>query len=121
MAKRTSAAPVPAPAAAAAQDPAMAPAAAPAAQEPAPAPEPVVTAEEPKPEDNTDPEVAKVDTEEGFDFAGKTLSVRSLSQSGRRRAGMSFGPQATELQADDLDALVIALLLADPQLVVVIG
>lgn len=103
---------------AAAAPAAPAPAAAPAAQDPAPASEPAANAEEPKPEGNSESEAPKVETEEGFDFTGKTLAVRSLAQTGRRRMGMSFGPEPTELQADDLDALVIAALLADPQLVV---
>ena len=58
------------------------------------------------------------DLDEGLALDGKTLRVRSVSQAGRRRAGMAFGPSPIELTPDDVSLETIAELLADPQLVV---
>lgn len=48
----------------------------------------------------------------------RVLRVRSVSNAGRRRAGMAFGPEATPLFADELGEEQIKQLLGDPQLVV---
>lgn len=51
-------------------------------------------------------------------LAGRTLRVRSVSPSGRRRAGRAFAPQPVDLAVDDLSSDEIGALLGDPQLVV---
>ncbi len=54
----------------------------------------------------------------GLDLDGRKLRVRSIARTGRRRAGMAFTPEPTELLVDDLDADQIGALLGDPELVV---
>lgn len=49
----------------------------------------------------------------GFDMAGRTIMVRSVSKSGRRRAGMAFGPEATPVEVDDLSEDQLAAILGD--------
>lgn len=68
-----------------------------------------------QPEETHQPPVA-----DEFGIDGKTLPlrVRSARPGGRRRAGFAFGPDAIELDADDLDEAAVRAILADPQLIV---
>lgn len=49
----------------------------------------------------------------GFDMAGRTLLVRSVSPLGRRRAGMAFGPVPAPVAVDDLGEDQLAAILGD--------
>lgn len=49
----------------------------------------------------------------GFDMAGRTIMVRSVSKAGRRRAGIAFGPEATPVEVDDLTEDQLAAILGD--------
>lgn len=57
----------------------------------------------------------------GLDLTGRTIMVRSTSDRGRRRAGISFGPVPVPVEVDTLTEEELGGLLADPQLVVAHG
>lgn len=50
--------------------------------------------------------------------AGKTISVRSVSKHGRRRAGRAFGPEPVEVALAELSPRELDAILTDPALVV---
>ena len=108
-------------AAKAAQEQADAEAAAKAAQEQADADAAAKAAQE-----QADAEAAAKAAQEQADAdaaakAARVLFVRSVAQTGRRRAGFSFGKEATELQAEDLTDDQLEQILGDPQLSVTFG
>ncbi len=49
----------------------------------------------------------------GFDMAGRTIFVRSVSPLGRRRAGHAFGSVPVPVAIDDLTEDQLAAILAD--------
>lgn len=48
-----------------------------------------------------------------------TFKVRSVSQTGRRRSGVSFGPEPIEIRSEDFSPRELDAILSDPQLVAV--
>ena len=58
----------------------------------------------------SDPDAAELG---GFDMAGRTIFVRSVSPLGRRRAGRAFGPVPVPVAIDDLTEDQLAAILAD--------
>ena len=55
---------------------------------------------------------------DGPDLAGRVLHIRSITKEGRRRAGLAFTTEPTEVNPEDLSEDQLAQLLGDPQLVV---
>lgn len=55
----------------------------------------------------------------GFDMAGRTILVRSISRLGRRRGGIAFGVDAVSVAVDDLTEDQLAAILGDSDHLVV--